>query len=87
MATGIFIAVSPGFGGDGGYWYIGADGKLHRVPPWSPEVFRDLNAAASLLSMAEGIKQVGIRKQLIGLSEELVVGHIKEIQIKAKLTG
>lgn len=80
VTTGVLFAVGPGFGSDGGYWYFGADGKLHHVGPWDPGVSRDLNAAATLLSMAEGIKQAQIKQQLVGLSEKLVAGHIKEIQ-------
>jgi hypothetical protein len=82
MFSGIFLAVGPGYGNDGGFWYIGADGKLHRVPPWNPELFKDINAAATLLSIAQGIKQSEISKQLVDVSERLVAGHVKEIQEK-----
>lgn len=31
-----------GFGTDAGGWYIGPDGKIHRVPGWNPEAVLDL---------------------------------------------
>jgi hypothetical protein len=36
-------------GGDGGGIYVGADGKVHRIPPWSPETMAELRAANRLV--------------------------------------
>lgn len=87
MATGILLAVGPGFGGDGGFWYIGADGKLHRVPPWSPDVMRDLNAAATLVSVAQNLKEGEVSRQLTAVAEKLISAHTHEIQQHTEKLG
>lgn len=65
-------AFGPGFGGDGGFFYVGADGKLHWVPPWDPEITRDMGLAATLQSLApQYARNAAIQKQLVGLAENL----------------
>lgn len=38
-----------GFGTDAGGWYIGPDGKIHRVPGWNPEAMQDLGRMVSAI--------------------------------------
>jgi hypothetical protein len=37
MSRNIYFISGGGFGTDAGGWYIGPDGKIHKVPPWNPE--------------------------------------------------
>ncbi|HEY8869219.1 MAG TPA: hypothetical protein VIM30_07485 [Candidatus Limnocylindrales bacterium] len=39
-----------GFGSDAGGWYIGADGKIHKVPGWNPEQVVELARLVSVLA-------------------------------------
>ena len=39
-------------GGDGGGFEIGTDGKIHRIPPWNPEVMQQLKAVSALAGLA-----------------------------------
>ena len=63
-------------GGDGGGIYIGADGKIHRIPPWNPDVMKELKAANAVLSAAEGLHDKAVAKELHGLGERLTAGTI-----------
>ena len=80
MAKSASMAFGPGFGGDGGFWMIGSDGKLHWVPPWNPELSHDLGVATSLAALAAQIKDTGVRSQLVGLAQNIVAVHVKAIQ-------
>jgi hypothetical protein len=57
--------IGPGVGTDAGGWYIGPDGKIHRVPGWNPEVAVDLAHAISVLREAGQIKQKGLAEAVI----------------------
>jgi hypothetical protein len=73
-------AFGPGFGGDGGFFYVGADGKLHWVPPWDPEITRDIGLAATLSGLAsQYAKNPALQKQVIGLAESLGNAHAPAI--------
>ncbi len=74
------IGFGPGFGGDGGFWVLGADGKLHWVPPWNPEVTKQLGVATSLAAVAQQITDVAIRDKIVGLAEGLVANLGKSVQ-------
>ncbi len=80
MAKSASMAFGPGFGGDGGFWMIGSDGKLHWVPPWNPELSHDLGVATSLAALAAQIKDTGMRSQLVGLAQNIAAVHVKAIQ-------
>ena len=74
-------AFGPGFGGDGGFLVLGADGKLHWVPPWDPEITRDMGLAATLVSLApQYAKNAAVQKQLVGLAENLGNLHAPAIE-------
>ena len=34
------IVIFGNVGSDAGYWYLGADGKIHHVPGWDPETIK-----------------------------------------------
>src|SRR5690349_11096870 len=48
--------MGPGIGTDAGGWYIGPDGKIHRVPGWNPEAMTDLTRAVSVIRDAAQLK-------------------------------
>lgn len=39
-------------GGDGGGFWVGQDGKLHRIPPYGPDILRQLRAVSVLVDVA-----------------------------------
>jgi hypothetical protein len=55
------VAVIVGhIGSDAGYWYFGADGKLHHVGGWQAEEMADLRNAVSALQDAIQIREPGV---------------------------
>lgn len=66
------IIVFGNVGSDAGYWYLGADGKIHHVPGWDPEVrqaFEALEKNFAILQRASA-KQIGVN-QVGGVAEKL----------------
>jgi hypothetical protein len=49
-----------GYGTDAGGWYIGADGKIHKVPGWNPEAVVELQHAVNILREAAQLKTPGL---------------------------
>jgi hypothetical protein len=47
-------------GTDGGGWYIGADGKIHRNPPWQPDAMLELSLAINVIREAGRLKTPGL---------------------------
>lgn len=80
MATKSVMAFGAGYGGDGGFWQLGADGKLHWVPPWSPEISRDFSIAATLANRAAHVTDRAARAQIEGAAHALVDMHAQAIQ-------
>ena len=66
------IAFGTGYGRDGGFRYFGADGKLHWVPPWNPEISRDFSIAATLANRAEHVTDRSVRAQIEGTPIKVV---------------
>jgi hypothetical protein len=60
-------------GSDAGGWYIGADGKIHRVPGWNPE---QMNDVAHLLNGLRDIAQV----KTAGVAERVVSGVLDSLK-------
>src|SRR5262245_36350774 len=58
-------------GGDAGGIFTGTDGKVHRVPPWNPEIVSQLKAVKSLTLAASQIRDTELAKQVATLSERL----------------
>ncbi|MCC6537802.1 MAG: hypothetical protein IT162_09650 [Bryobacterales bacterium] len=54
-----------GGGTDAGGWYIGPDGKIHRIPGWNPEAMADLSAALTVLKVGSRIKAKGVADRAI----------------------
>ena len=48
--------IGGGFGTDAGGWYIGPDGKIHRVPGWNPEAMTELTHAIRIIREAGQLK-------------------------------
>ena len=74
-------------GGDGGGFWVGADGKIHRIPPWNPELLRQLRAANAVLSAAEGLGEKGLGGELHGIGERLTATAIPEVVKAAGQVG
>ena len=74
------MALGPGFGGDGGFWMIGADGKLHWVPPWSPDISQALNIATTLANFSGQLKDPAVSSQLLKLAHGVLSVQVKGIQ-------
>lgn len=54
--------IGPGVGTDAGGWYIGADGKIHRVPGWNPDAMLELGHALRVIREAGQLKTPGLAK-------------------------
>ena len=52
-------------GSDAGGWYIGSDGKIHRVPGWNPEAMSELTHAVNILREAGQLKTPGLAESVI----------------------
>lgn len=71
-----------GFGTDAGGWYIGRDGKIHRVPGWNPEAMSDLAHAIGVLREAGQIKAKGVGdaaiKSVMDFAQKELGANLKE---------
>ena len=69
-------------GTDAGGWYIGADGKIHRIPGWNPEAMVDLSRAISVIRHASQIKTPGLAdaaiKSVMAFAQKELGAHAKE---------
>jgi hypothetical protein len=65
-------------GGDGGGLSIGADGKVHRIPPWSPETMAELRAANRLVQAARVSREVPVA-EVNALAERLIAKALPEV--------
>lgn len=66
-------------GGDGGGFYIGADGKLHRIPPWNPETMAELKAVNALAAASQQLANKGLAKDMFSLAERVSSTVIPQI--------
>ncbi|HST53516.1 MAG TPA: hypothetical protein VLJ61_16005 [Pyrinomonadaceae bacterium] len=57
--------IGAGFGTDAPSWFVGPDGKIHRVPGWNPEAMKDLAHAVNVIREASQIKTAGIAEAAI----------------------
>jgi hypothetical protein len=69
-------------GSDAGGWYIGADGKIHRIPGWAPDLMKDLVSAVSVIRHAGQIKVPGfggqIMKEAVSFANKQFAEHVTE---------
>ena len=47
-------------GSDAGGWYIGSDGKIHRIPGWNPEAMLEVTHAINVIREAGQLKTPGL---------------------------
>jgi hypothetical protein len=68
-------------GTDGGGWYIGKDGKIHRIPGWNPEELKDVANLLGALRNVSQIKTAGLAERLSAELHDAVAkqlgGHIQ----------
>jgi len=68
-------------GSDAGGWYVGADGKIHRIPGWNPEQLVDFSHAVTALRAVSQIKLPGTEQVTSALHQLVTKGlgsHVKE---------
>jgi hypothetical protein len=53
------------FGTDGGGWYIGPDGKIHRFPGWNPDAVKEMTHALNVIREAGHLKTPGLADHAI----------------------
>ena len=75
----IFVFVSPGVLVDGGGFYVDANGHIHRIPPWDPQVRAALDAASALFAHASLVRDPEIGKQLSALGESIVQKTVPQL--------
>jgi hypothetical protein len=59
-------------GSDAGGWYIGADGKVHRVPGWNPEQMVEVTHAINALREISQLKTAGLAERLTATLHEVI---------------
>ena len=73
--------ISSGIFTDAGGWYIGSDGKIHRVPGWNPEAMLDLARSVSIIGEAGRLKTAGLGeaaiKSVLGFAQKELETHVK----------
>ncbi len=57
---------------DAGGWYIGKDGKIHRIPGWNPEELQDVAHMLAALRDVSQIKAAGVAERLTASLHETV---------------
>ena len=70
--------IGGGYGSDAGGWYIGSDGKIHRIPGWNPDAVTELGHAIRVLREASQLKTPGAAEAAIHSVMELVQGQLGE---------
>jgi hypothetical protein len=63
-------------GTDGGGWYIGKDGKIHRIPGWNPEELKDVAHLLGALRDVSQIKTAGVADRLSAALHETVTKQL-----------
>jgi hypothetical protein len=68
-------------GTDAGGWYIGADGKIHRIPGWNPEAMLELGHALNVIHEAGQLKTPGLAdaavKSVMDFAQKQLGEHLK----------
>lgn len=50
---------------DAGGWWIGSDGKIHRIPGWNPEAMVEVSHAINVIREAGQLKTPGLAEATI----------------------
>jgi hypothetical protein len=68
-------------GTDAGGWYIGPDGKIHRIPGWNPESMVELTSALGIIREAGQLKTPGLTeatvKGVMEFAQKEIATHLK----------
>ena len=69
-------------GSDAGYWYIGADGKLHHVGGWEADSLRELSASLNIIREATQLRTPGLAEAAIQsvmkFADQQLTQHLKD---------
>ena len=65
-------------GSDAGYWYIGADGKIHKVPGWAPDMMAEVSRAAVVLGEAAQLKTARLGDATIKSMSDFITGEFNK---------
>lgn len=65
-------------GSDAGGWYIGADGKIHRVPGWAPEQLTEVTHLLNVLREASQLKTPELAEAITGRVMEMAQRELGE---------
>jgi hypothetical protein len=69
-------------GSDAGGWWIGPDGKIHRIPGWNPEAMVELSHAINVIREAGQLKTPGLAeaaiKSVMDFAQKELGQHVKE---------
>jgi len=69
-------------GTDAGGWFIGPDGKIHRIPGWEPEQLRDVSHTLRGLRELTQVKTAGVAERVVAAVLDTVkkqlAGQLKE---------
>jgi hypothetical protein len=69
-------------GSDAGGWYIGPDGKIHRVPGWGVDQLADVSRALTGLRQIAQIKNAAVAERavsgLVDMLKKDLGSHLKE---------
>jgi hypothetical protein len=80
--TSAAIVRGPGYGNDGGFFWIDANGHVHHVGPWNPEALtpamREMQAAVLISTVAASLRNGAIRERGVRLAEEIYAHAAKE---------
>jgi hypothetical protein len=81
VAKNIYF-IGPGVGTDAGGWYIGPDGKIHKVPGWNPEATLELARAIAVLRDGARLKTPGLAeastKAVMQFVQRELAGYVQE---------
>jgi hypothetical protein len=68
-------------GSDAGGWYIGPDGKIHRIPGWNPEAMLEMTHAINVIREAGQLKTPGLAdtalKGVMEFAQKELATHVK----------
>jgi hypothetical protein len=68
-------------GSDAGGWYIGPDGKIHRIPGWNPEAMLELTRAVNVIREAGHFKTPGLAEAtlrgVMDFAQKELATHLK----------
>jgi hypothetical protein len=59
---------------DAGGWWIGPDGKIHKVPGWNPEAVREVSHMVNILREAAQLKTPGLAEAV----SRVVIDHVQK---------